>query len=201
MKKTSMGEFGVISLDELYKHKHAFAFFALQLTYPEKLDFHPLVLEESFDSSDPAYPYIEKYWRSMQAYSMEEIEEMYVQTFDFQKESSLYMTYFKFEDTKERGQMLAKLKVMYEMFGLEMPKEELSDFLPLMCEFLYAAEWRGDSRAQESFNMFMAVLEDGTYHLLKALEENNSPYSHLIKGLREIFKACINEEVLDNEHP
>ena len=36
-------------------------------------------------------------------------------TFDF-KTSPLYMTNNKFDTQKERGQMLAKLKVLYEMF-------------------------------------------------------------------------------------
>ena len=189
----------MINLEELYKHKHAFGFFAHQLSYPEKINFNPVLFEESFDSSDPAYEPIQVYWKLMQEYSMEEIEEMYVKTFDFEKDSTLYMTYFKFEDTKERGQMLAKLKVMYEMFGLDMPDEELSDFLPLMSEFLYAAEWRGDERAEESFAMLFAVLEDGTYHLLKSLEKQNSPYYYVIKALRETLKACINKAVDTNE--
>ncbi len=188
----------MINLEELYKHKHAFGFFAQQLSYPEKINFNPLLIEESFDSSDPAYESIQTYWKLIQEYSMEEIEEMYVKIFDFQKDSTLYMTYFKFEDTKERGQMLAKLKVLYEMFGLNMPDEELSDYLPLMCEFLYAAEWLGDDRAEESLTMLFAVLEDGTYYLLKSLEEHKCPYYYVIKALRETFKACINNKAVDN---
>ena len=113
-----------------------FSVFA-QLTYPEKLDFHPSVMEESLDSSDPAYESVRTYWATMHEYSMEEIEELYVQTFDFQSKSTLYMTFYKFEDGRERGQMLAKLKETYEMFGLGIAGSELSDYLPLMCEFLY----------------------------------------------------------------
>ena len=45
------------------------------------------------------------------------------------------MTFNKFDTQKERGQMLAKLKVLYEMFGLKMVDNELSDFLPLMLQF------------------------------------------------------------------
>ena len=41
------------------------------------------------------------------------------------------MTYNKLTEQKERGQMLARLKVLYEMFGLEMPQNELSDFYRL----------------------------------------------------------------------
>lgn len=189
----------MIDLKRLYEEKQAFGFFANQLTYPEKLHFHPSVLEESFDSSHPAYEAIETYWNLMHEYSFDEIQELYTATFDFQKETTLFMTYVKYEDAKERGQMLAKLKVLYEMFGLDMPDHELSDFLPLMCEFIYAAEWTGDERAPQSFGMLLAVIEDGSYHLLKALEKHDSPYFHLIKAMRVTFKSCIRQEAKAND--
>lgn len=195
-----MGGFGVIDLEKLYKHKTAFGFFSTQLCYPEKRTFHPTMLAESFSPNDPAYPFVCEYWENMQTYSLDELQELYVQTFDFYKKATLYMTYFKFEDAKERGQMLAKLKVMYEMFGLTMPSSELSDYLPLICEFLYAAEWMGDERATESFHILMAVLEDGTYHLLQGLQELNSPYYSLVKGFRETIKSCLQKEVPNHEH-
>ena len=59
------------------------------------------------------------------------------------------MTFYKFEDGRERGQMLAKLKETYEMFGLGIAGSELSDYLPLMCEFLYAPNWQGHERKLE----------------------------------------------------
>lgn len=190
----------MIDLQELYKYKNSFGFFAEQLSYPEKLTFHPNVFEDTFGASHPAYEHVKVYWDNIHNYSLDDIQEIYVQTFDFQKSATLYMTYFKFEDAKERGQMLAKLKVMYEMFGLNMPEAELSDYLPLICEFLYAAEWLGDARAKDSFNILFAVLEDGTYNLIKALEELNSPYFPLVKGIRETIKACLIREAMPNEH-
>ena len=196
MKKTSTGVFGVIDLEKLYKHKSAFGFFAQQLTYPEKLTFHPTLIDDTFSPTDPAYELVKEYWDEIHTYSLDDIQELYVQTFDFQKSATLYMTFFKFEDAKERGQMLAKLKVMYEMFGLDMPAEELSDYLPLICEFLYAAEWLGDPRAKDSFNILFAVLEDGTYNLIEALEKFNSPYLRLVRGLRQTFKVCIEREAV-----
>lgn len=194
MKRISTGGFGVIDLERLYEEKEIFGFFANQLTYPEKRTYHPSVFEESVDSSHPAFDELKIYWDKMHSYSFEEIQELYTYTFDFQKETTLFMTYVKYEDAKDRGQMLAKLKVLYEMFGLNMSDSELSDYLPLMCEFIYASEWIGDDRAPQSFGMLLAVLEDGSYHLLKGLEKHNSPYVHLIKGLRETFKSCIRQE-------
>lgn len=194
-----MGEFGVINLDEVYKYKKSFGFFSNQLTFPRKIDFHPREFDGTFDPSHPAFPYIEQYWKDMHEISLDEIQQVYTQTFDFDRDTNLYMTYFKFEEQKERGQMLAKLKVLYEMFGLKMPDNELSDYLPLMLEFLYAAEWRGDDRAEESLTLLIMVLEDGTYHMIQALERNKSPYFNLIKGLRETFKACVDESMKEGE--
>lgn len=61
------------------------------------------------------------------------------------------MTYNKFDTQKERGQMLAKLKVLYEMFGLEMVDNELSDYLPLMLQFY---KWQNGEMIQELKRIF-----------------------------------------------
>ncbi|WP_301107186.1 nitrate reductase molybdenum cofactor assembly chaperone [Sporosarcina sp.] len=189
----------MINLDLLYEKKNIFGFFSNQLNYPEKLTFHPSVWEEFVPADAAGYEDLQTYWAAMHTYSLQDIQELYTYTFDFQKDATLFMTFVKFEDSKERGQMLARLKVLYEMFGLEMPDEELSDLLPLMCEFIYAAEWKGDPRAQQSFSMLLAVMEDGSYSLMKALEKYESPYFHLVRALRETCKSCIQREVSTND--
>ena len=85
------------------------------------------------------------------------------------------MTFNKFDTQKERGQMLAKLKVLYEMFGLKMVDNELSDFLPLMLQFLQVADFKNDSRAQENLKLVIMIIEDGTYEMANTLAENNNP--------------------------
>ncbi|MDX8045839.1 nitrate reductase [Gracilibacillus sp. S3-1-1] len=183
----------MINLEQLHQCKEAFAFYSQHLSYPEQVDSPSLFFEEN----DPGYELACAYWQLVKDDSLDERQERYTETFDFQKEAALYMTYAKLEDSKERGQMLARLKVLYEMFGLDMPKGELSDFLPLMCEFIYAAEWLGDERAPESFAMLFAVIEDGTYHVLEALKEEDSPYYYLIKSLRETMKDCVIAEEVE----
>ena len=133
----------------------------------------------------------DRYREEMYEKSLSEIQMLYTDTFDFNKKATLYMTFNQFDTQKERGQMLAKLKVLYEMFGLEMPSSELSDYLPLMLEFLYAAQFDGDDRAQENAQLLVMIIEDGTYPMMKYLEEKGNPYRHLIKGLRETLKQCI----------
>lgn len=181
----------MIDLDKLYEQKNVFRFYSEHLTYPETSPFHSARLEEIISSNHPSYPDLKRYWDIMHEKELQELQTSYTEIFDFQKDATLFMTYVKFEDSKGRGQMLARLKVLYEMFGLNMPKGELGDLLPLMCEFIYAAEFKGDPRAQQSFSLLLAVLEDGSFHLMNALEKYESPYVHLVSGLRETFKACI----------
>lgn len=185
----------MIDLEKLHEQQALFAFSARQLSYPEKIDYHPSVWAEALIAGHPAYPALQQYWEAMQTYSMEQIEEMYVQTFDFQKKTTLYMTYYKYEDSRERGSLLVRLKEAYELFGLEIEGTELSDYLPLMCEFLSAADWRGhEQEAANILGVMLAVMEDGTYRLQQALKEAASPYFHLINGLRDTFKACVIQE-------
>lgn len=187
------GGSGVIDLVKLSQYKSSFGFFAQQLAYPNEEIIGQMQWEGP--SAPSVVSNVQAYIENVQQLGFDQLEELYVQTFDFQKKSTLHMTYAKFEDGKERGQMLAKLKATYEMFGLEISNGELSDFLPLMCEFLYAAEWAEHPLAKESFQTLLGVLEDGTYALMKSLEKYNSPYYTLIQALREIFKLCIQTEV------
>lgn len=194
-----MEGYGVINLKKLSEQDQKFAFFSSQLIYPEKLTFNPLGVKELFDASEPAYEDMQKYWQAIQGYSLEEMQELYVKTFDFQKESTLYMTYFKFEDSRERGQILVKLKILYQMYGWNMPEEELSDYLPLICEFLCIGKWADDQETKKNMSELMKVLEDGTFHLLKALDEMGNPYAHVIRGLRATLKSCIDKGGMENE--
>ncbi len=188
-----MGGSGVIDLLKLTQYKEAFGFFARQLAYPDKQAFSEMTMDGALAPSIDSL--IETYREEMQKLSMDEIEELYVQTFDFQKASTLYMTFAKYEDTKERGNMLTALKAIYEMFGLNISDTELPDYLPLMCEFLYAAEWPDNEHAEASINTLVNIVEDGSYGLMKALEKYKSPYFYLVKALRETFKLCLRKEV------
>ncbi|MEL0537976.1 nitrate reductase molybdenum cofactor assembly chaperone [Staphylococcus debuckii] len=187
----------MINLDNFYQYQESIGYFAQQLNFPEKLTFHPKTFNEIFDTHHPAYAEVAAYREQIQSYTLTEIKQLYTDTFDFNKQAPLYMTYNKFDTQKERGQMLAKLKVLYEMFGLEMVDNELSDYLPLMLEFLYVAQWQNDDRAEDNIEFVIMVIEDGTYAMLQQLREIDSPYAPLIKGLRETLKRCLqpNEEV------
>ena len=111
-----MEVFSVINLTQFKYYQESFGYLAQQLNFPEKLTFHPNTFEETIHPSHPGYSDLMKYREIMYQFTLSEIKAIYTDTFDFNKTSPLYMTYNKFDTQKERGQMLAKLKVLYEMF-------------------------------------------------------------------------------------
>lgn len=194
-----MEGFSVINLTYFNKHQEALGYFAQQLMFPDKLTLHPKTFEEVIHTEHPAYQNLIQYREQMYELNLLQIKQLYSDTFDFNKTAPLYMTYNKFDTQKERGQLLAKLKVLYEMFGLKMADNELSDYLPLMLEFLYIAQWQNDPRAKGNIEFVIMIIEDGTYVMANQLAKQNSPYYYLIKGLRETLKACL-EPANEVEH-
>lgn len=194
---TSMEGFSVINLQKLAQYQESLGYLGQQINFPEKLTFHPNVFQETIEASHPAYEDLCAFREIIMNYSLSEIKAIYTDTFDFSKNYPLYMTYNRFDTQKERGQMLAKLKVLYEMFGLKMIDNELSDYLPLMLQFLQVARWENDVRAEENLKLIIMIIEDGTYEMANHLAKNNNPYAYVIKALRQTLKACIvsNKEV------
>ncbi|WP_342354436.1 nitrate reductase molybdenum cofactor assembly chaperone [Listeria grandensis] len=163
------------------------------LSYPEKRFINDrFLLLETFQNPK-TLELITAFWEEISALTFGEITETYVDTFDFNKKTTLYMTFYKFEDARERGQMLAKLKVLYEMFGLLPDDAELTDYLPLMLEFIDAGDWYLDARSGDSMELLIGVIEDGSYHLLQALEEAGNPYRFVIEAMRNELRVCVKQ--------
>ncbi|MFD1485865.1 nitrate reductase molybdenum cofactor assembly chaperone [Lacticaseibacillus baoqingensis] len=127
----------------------------------------------------------------LQQESLAELQTHYVGLFELNNRYTLYMTYYKLTDSRERGQVLARLKMLYEMFGVRVQGTELPDYLPLMLEFLAYSDWQTDAR-QQDLSLLFAVIEDGTHELLKrAAVAAADPYFRLVALVRAEFKDCL----------
>lgn len=60
---------------------------------------------------------------------------LYVDTFDLRRRHSLYVTYYRKGDTRERGAALVSVAGLYQDAGIDLVPGELPDFLPAMLEF------------------------------------------------------------------
>jgi nitrate reductase delta subunit len=66
---------------------------------------------------------------------LRELQDEYVQTFDFDRRASLYLTYHTHGDRRQRGLELVRLKRRFAEAGLELSDRELPDYLPALLEF------------------------------------------------------------------
>ena len=104
-----------------------------------------------------------------------ELQQRYVETFDLQKRSSLYLTFFTHGDTRKRGQELLRLKRLYRSAGFVIEGGELPDYLPLMLEFAAFDREHGEWILREHH----PALELLRMHLHKA----GSAYAALLDAL------------------
>lgn len=119
---------------------------------------------------------IERFWDWFGAAAATEVQQRYVETFDLQRRSSLYLTFYTEGDTRKRGQALLRLKHVYRAAGLEMEGPELPDFLPLMLEFAAIAP---DGVGTRLLREHRAGLELLRLHLT----EIQSPYRFLVEAV------------------
>ncbi|HET7421670.1 MAG TPA: nitrate reductase molybdenum cofactor assembly chaperone [Candidatus Dormibacteraeota bacterium] len=119
---------------------------------------------------------LERFWSWFSATPARQVQAEYVETFDLQKRSSLYMTFFTEGDTRKRGQALLRLKRLYRGAGLELESAELPDYLPVMLEFAELAPGDAGRRLLAEHRPALELLR---LHLT----ELKSPYRHLIEGV------------------
>jgi nitrate reductase molybdenum cofactor assembly chaperone NarJ/NarW len=104
------------------------------------------------------------------------LQQEYVETFDLQKRSSLYLTFYTDGDTRKRGLALLRLKRLYRAAGLTLESQELPDYLPVMLEFAEHAPKGVGAR-------LLAEHRRGLELLRLHLRELESPYRHLLEGI------------------
>jgi nitrate reductase delta subunit len=104
-----------------------------------------------------------------------ELQAAYVQTFDFDRRASLYLTYHTHGDRRQRGLELVRLKRRFADAGLPLGGGELPDYLPVLLEFASLAPEPGEALLNE----LRAPLE-----LVRArLHEKGSEYAELLDAL------------------
>jgi len=118
----------------------------------------------------------------LQSIPFAEQQKNYVNTFDFNEKTNLYLTYAKLKEEKDRGQVLLKLKQIYQNEGLHMESAELPDYLPLVLEFMAIAD-------EEISSQLFKQLQETIQTLRRELEAINSPYAGLIDSILIIMDS------------
>jgi nitrate reductase delta subunit len=111
----------------------------------------------------------------------DQVAKHYVETFDLRRRCALYLTYYRYGDTRKRGMAMLGFKAAYRAAGLELvPGEgavgggELPDYLPLVLDFAAL-----HTRGEKLLRAHRADLE----LLLRALRQAGTPYADVVEAV------------------
>lgn len=105
-----------------------------------------------------------------------ELEREYVECFDFDRRTSLHLTYHVHGDRRQRGLALLRLKERFRAAGLEPPEDELPDYLPVLLEFWALA---GEPAGPELVEEHRVALE----LVRAALRDRKSPFADVLDAI------------------
>lgn len=98
----------------------------------------------------------------------------YVEVFDLRKRCALYLTYYRYGDTRKRGMAMLSFKAAYRAAGFEPSSGELPDYLPLVLEFA-ALHPRGEK--------LLRAHRPDLELLLRGLRHAESPYARVVEAV------------------
>jgi nitrate reductase delta subunit len=112
----------------------------------------------------------------------------YVETFDMRRRSTMYLTYWTAGDTRNRGREMLAFANAYREAGVEPPKSEAPDHLPVVLEFAATVDPDAGRRLLVEHRVPIDVL-------LQALTEANSPYAHAVAAVCETLPPVTDQDV------
>lgn len=103
-----------------------------------------------------------------------EAAQHYVETFDLRRRCALYLTYYRYGDTRNRGMAMLAFKTAYRAAGYEASGDELPDYLPLVLDFAALCP-----RGEKLLRAHRADLE----LLRRALAQAGTPYAGVVEAV------------------
>jgi nitrate reductase molybdenum cofactor assembly chaperone NarJ/NarW len=103
-----------------------------------------------------------------------EVAQHYVETFDLRRRCALYLTYYRYGDTRKRGMSMVAFKTAYRAAGFAPTDDELPDYLPMVLDFAALS-----SRGESMLRAHRADLE----LLRRALAEAQTPYAGVLDAV------------------
>jgi len=147
------------------------------LQYPTAALFDGLSELDAFagtTSPRPAREAFARFLAWLRATPPADVAQHYVQTFDLRRRSALYLTYYRYGDTRKRGLAMVAFKTAYRDAGFSPTEAELPDYLPMVLEFAALT-----SRGQRLLRSRRADLE----LLRRALAQAQSPYEDVVAAV------------------
>jgi nitrate reductase molybdenum cofactor assembly chaperone NarJ/NarW len=112
----------------------------------------------------------------------------YVDTFDLRRRTTMYLTYWTAGDTRNRGAEMLAFAAAYRQAGVEPPRAEAPDYLPVVLEFAATVDPDVGRRLLIAHRVPIDVL-------CAALTERDSPYTHAVAAVCETLPAATDRDV------
>jgi len=112
----------------------------------------------------------------------------YVDTFDMRRRCTMYLTYWTAGDTRNRGSHMLAFAQAYREAGVEPPKGEAPDHLPVVLEFAATVDPAAGRRLLEEHRVPIEVLRE-------ALAERGSPYADVIAAVGWTLPGATDRDV------
>jgi nitrate reductase molybdenum cofactor assembly chaperone NarJ/NarW len=116
----------------------AFKLASVLLQYPTTALFDGLDALDAFAAATSPKPTREAFGQFLtwlRATPPTEVAQHYVQTFDLRRRCALYLTYYRYGDTRKRGMSMIIFKAAYRAAGFVPCEDELPDYLPMVLDF------------------------------------------------------------------
>jgi nitrate reductase delta subunit len=158
-----------------------FAAVSLLLGYPDQslLAQLPLLHEAVGDLAPPAGPALQRLIAHLETTPSDGLAADYVETFDLRRRGCLYLSYYTYGDTRQRGVALLQFAHAYRQAGLDPPEGELPDHLGVVCQFAALAPEPG---------IGLLVEHQAAVELLRmALARAGSPYRDALDALAAVL--------------
>jgi len=120
------------------------------------------------------------------------VAQHYVQTFDLRRRCALYLTYYRYGDTRKRGMAMLRFKSAYRRARFVPTEGELPDYLPLVLEFAALAP---------AGVVLLRSCRPELELRRRALHQADSPYVDVIEAVcAQLPKLHKREQELVREH-
>ena len=103
-----------------------------------------------------------------------QVGQHYVETFDLRRRCALYLTYYRYGDTRKRGMSMLTFKTAYRAAGFDPSDDELPDYLPMVLDFAALTP-----RGERLLRAHRADLE----LLRRALDQAATPYVDVVAAV------------------
>lgn len=93
-------------------------------------------LIKDYLSTDDVQDEVVKRITPLYSMNLKDLQELYVETFDYKERTNLYLTAHELGDSRKRGVALIQLQKLICEVGYEYADKELADYMPMLLELL-----------------------------------------------------------------